>query len=203
MLSMTRRYHSPRRAATAEQTRRDIVEAAIRLHAGGVTELADLAREAGVALPTVRKHFSTRERVFEACTANVAQTAEPFPFADLAGIADPAQRISASVRRLYQLFETRLGLTWTAYRLAGESPAFAHVLERNQALVKRVADILVDGSGATFPDDRRGTLAAFVRGLLSPLVFRALRLEGGLDVDSAADQAAQAIGRALEVHTST
>ena len=200
---MTRPYHSPRRAATAEQTRRDIVEAAIRLHAGGVTELADLAREAGVALPTVRKHFSTRERVFEACTAHVVRSAEPFPLADLAGIADPAQRISASVRRLYQIFEARLGLTWTAYRLAGESPAFAHVLERNQTLVRRIAEILVDGSGTKFPDDRRAAVTAFVRGLLSPLAFRAMRLEGGLDVDSAADQAAQAIGRALEVHPST
>jgi AcrR family transcriptional regulator len=200
---MPRPYHSPRRAATAEQTRRDILEAAIRLHAGGVTELADLAREAGVALPTVRKHFATRERVFEACTAHVAQAAEPFPFADLAGIADPAHRISASVRRLYELFEMRLGLTWTAYRLAAESPAFAHVLERNQALVQHVADMLVDASRTKFPDGRRGTVTAFVRGLLSPLAYRALRLDGGLDVDSAADQAAQAIGRALEVHPST
>jgi AcrR family transcriptional regulator len=200
---MTRRYHSPRRAATAEQTRRDIVEAAIRLHSEGVTDLAHLAREAGVALPTVRKHFSTRERVFEACTAHVGQTAEPFPFADLAAIADPAQKISASVRRLYQLFEMRLGLTWIAYRLAGESPAFAQVLERNQVLVGRIADMLVDGAGTIFPDDRRGTVTAFVRGLLSPLAYRALRLEGGLDVDSAADHAAQAIGRTLEVHPST
>jgi AcrR family transcriptional regulator len=200
---MTRRYHSPRRAAMAEQTRLDIVEAAIRLHAGGVTEFADLAREAGVALPTVRKHFPTRERVFEACTAHIAETGEPFPLADLARISDPARRISASVRRLYQLFEARLGLTWTAYRMAGDSPAFAHVLERNQALIRRIAEMLVDGSGAKFPDGRRDTIVAFVRGLLSPLAFRAMRLEGGLDVDSAADHAAETIGRALEVHPST
>jgi AcrR family transcriptional regulator len=200
---MTRLYHSPRRAAMAEQTRLDIVEAAIRLHAGGVTELADLAREAGVALPTVRKHFPTRERVFEACTAHIAQMGETFPLAELAGISDPAERISASVLRLYQLFEARLGLTWTAYRMAGDSPAFAHVLERNQALVRRIAEMLVDGSGDEFPDGRRDTILAFVHGLLSPLAYRAMRLEGGLDVDSAAGQAAQAIGRSLEIHPST
>jgi hypothetical protein len=101
------------------------------------------------------------------------------------------------------LFEARLGLTWTAYRLAAESPGFAHVLERNQALVQRVADMLVDGSATKLPADRRGSVTAFVRGFLSPLAYRALRLEGGLDVDSAAEQAAQAIGRALEVHPST
>jgi hypothetical protein len=121
----------------------------------------------------------------------------------MAAIADPAERVSASVRRLFELFETRLGLTWTAYRLAGESPAFAHVLERNQALIRRIADVLIDGSATKLPDGRRGTVTALVRGLLSPLAYRALRLEGGLDIDSATDQAAQAIRCALEVHPPT
>lgn len=200
---MTRPYHSPRRAATAEQTRVDIVEAAIRLHAQGVTDLADLAREAGVALPTVRKHFSTRERVFQACTAHVARSTEPFPIADLAAIADPGERISTTVRRLYALFEARLGLTWTAYRLANESHAFAAVQDRNGALVRRIAEMLVTAAGSGVPKDREDVVIGFVHGLLSPLAYRALRLEGGLDIDSAADQAAAAIGRALGAHAST
>jgi AcrR family transcriptional regulator len=199
---VTRSYHSPRRAATAEQTRRDIIEAAIRLHARGVTELADLALEAGVALPTVRKHFATREGVFRACTAHVARSADPFPSADLGAIVDPVERISATVRRLYALFEVRLGLTWTAYRLAAESPALAAVLDRNGALVRAIAEMLVNGSGTAVPEDRRVAVTGFVNGLLSPLTFRALRLEGGLELDSAADQTAEAIGRALRVRAS-
>jgi AcrR family transcriptional regulator len=199
---MPRRYNSPRRAASAEQTRRDIVQAAIRLHGRGVTDLADLAREAGVAVPTVRKHFPTREHVFEACTAHVAQSAKPFPIAELATIADPVERISATVRGLYALFESRLGLTWTAYRLASESPAFARVLDRNGALVRRSAEMLVTGSGISLPEDHSQTVTGFVQGLLSPLVYRTLRLECGLDLDSASDQAVDAIGRALGVRAS-
>jgi AcrR family transcriptional regulator len=164
-----------------------------------VTELADLAREAGVALPTIRKHFSTRERVFEACTAHVAQSANPFPIAELAAIVDPVERISATVHELYAVFESRLGLTWTAYRLAGESPAFARVLDRNGALVGRIAELLATGPGIAIPEDRRETVTGFLRGFLSPLVYRALRLEGGLNLDSASYQAADAIGRALGV----
>jgi AcrR family transcriptional regulator len=199
---MSRPYNSPRRAATAEQTRRDIIEAAIRLHAQGVTDLAELAVEAGVALPTVRKHFSTREGVFKACTAHVAQSAEPFPIAELARIASPVERISATVHRLYGLFDARLGLTWTAYRLAGESPAFAEVLDRNSALVRRLTTMLVTKAGSAIPKEHRNAVTGFVHGLLSPLAYRALRVEGGLDLDSAADQAAAAIGRVLGAHAS-
>jgi AcrR family transcriptional regulator len=199
---VTRAYNSPRRAATAEQTRLDIVEAAIRLHGRGVTELADLAREAGVALPTVRMHFPTRERVFEACTAHVAHSAKPCPIAELAAIAEPAERISATVNGLYAVFESRLGLTWTAYRLAGESPAFAQVLDRNGTLVRRIAEMLVTGTGIDVSEDRREAISGFVRGLLSPLVYRALRLEGSLGLDSASVQAADAIGRVLGVPAS-
>ena len=203
ILVVTRRYHSPRRAAAAEQTRRDIVEAATRLHGQGITELADVAREAGVALPTVRKHFSTREGVFKACIAHAVRSAEPFSVADLSGIADPAARISATVRRLYGLFEPRLGNTWTAYRLAGESAALAGVLERYWGLVRTIAEMLVSGSAVAVPEDRRVAVLGFIHGLLSPLTYRALRLEGGLDLDSAVDQTAVAIGRALGVRAST
>jgi AcrR family transcriptional regulator len=194
---MARRYNSPRRAASAAQTRRDIVEAAISLHGRGITDLPDLAREAGVALPTVRKHFATRERVFEACTAHIAQSAHPVPLADLAAVVDPAEQISATVRELYERFEARLGLTWTAYRLAGESAAFAAVLARNRTLARTAAEMLVSGPASAIPAGQRAAVTAFVGGLLSPLAFRALRLEGGLDLDGAIDQVAAAIGHAL------
>ncbi len=200
---MTRSYHSPRRAATAAQTRLDIVEAAIRLHARGVTDIAELATEAGVALPTVRKHFATRERIFEACTAHIAQSARPVQIPELAAIEDPVERISASVRQLYVRFEARLGLTWTAYRLADGSPSFAAVLERNAALARVIAEMLVSSSAITVPAARRDAVTGFVQGLLSPLAYRAMRLEGGLDLDTAADQVAAAIGHALGPRTSS
>ncbi|HEY8655864.1 MAG TPA: hypothetical protein VIN34_03910, partial [Candidatus Limnocylindria bacterium] len=140
---------------------------------------------------------------FKACIAHAVRSAEPFSVADLSGIADPAARISATVRRLYGLFEPRLGNTWTAYRLAGESAALAGVLERYWGLVRTIAEMLVSGSAVAVPEDRRVAVTGFVHGLLSPLTYRALRLEGGLDLDSAVDQTAVAIGRVLGVRAST
>ena len=195
---MPRAYRSPRRLATAAQTRRDIIEAAIRLHGQGVTDVATLAQEAGVALPTVRKHFPTRERVFEACTAHVAQSAQPFPIEQLAAIEDPTERVTRTVELLFARFEARLGLTWTAYRLADGSAAFAGALQRNQALARRLAEMLVAGVGSTaVPAGQAAVLGGFVQGLLSPLTYRAMRLEGGLDPGQAAEAVARAVSQAL------
>jgi AcrR family transcriptional regulator len=64
-----RSYHSPRRQAQAEATRREILEAAMRLferdgYAG--TTMAAIAAEAGVALKTVYVAFETKSGVLRA-----------------------------------------------------------------------------------------------------------------------------------------
>ena len=63
-----RRYESPRRAAQAEQTRRDIVTAAgllFRKRGYGVP-LAEIATEAGVVVETVYRIFGTKAALFRA-----------------------------------------------------------------------------------------------------------------------------------------
>jgi AcrR family transcriptional regulator len=63
-----RRYESPRRAAQADQTRRDIVTAAgvlFRERGYGVP-LADIASEAGVVVETVYRIFGSKAGVFRA-----------------------------------------------------------------------------------------------------------------------------------------
>jgi AcrR family transcriptional regulator len=63
-----RRYASPRRAAQAAQTRRDIVTAAGRLfrERGYGVPLADVASEAGVVVETVYRIFGTKAALFRA-----------------------------------------------------------------------------------------------------------------------------------------
>ena len=63
-----RRYESPRRAAQAAQTRRDIVTAAGRLfrERGYGVPLADIASEAGVVVETVYRVFGTKAALFAA-----------------------------------------------------------------------------------------------------------------------------------------
>jgi AcrR family transcriptional regulator len=63
-----RRYESPRRAAQADQTRRDIVTAAgllFRQRGYGVP-VADIAREAGVVVETVYRIFGSKAALFRA-----------------------------------------------------------------------------------------------------------------------------------------
>ena len=77
-----RRYQSPRRAAQAEQTRRDIVTAAGLLfrERGYCVPLADIASEAGVVVETVYRIFGTKAALFaaavEALLAGGASRAE-------------------------------------------------------------------------------------------------------------------------------
>ena len=95
---MARTYNSSRRAANAERTRQAIVEAAVRMHGQGITTLAAVAEEAGVALPTLTKHFPTREALFGACTHHVAERLEiPAPEEFLA-VPDPAEQVERLVR---------------------------------------------------------------------------------------------------------
>lgn len=64
-----RRYHSPRRAGQAAATRRAILEAAQRLferRGYAATTMAEIAREAGVALKTVYLAFETKSGVLRA-----------------------------------------------------------------------------------------------------------------------------------------
>jgi AcrR family transcriptional regulator len=63
-----RRYQSPRRAAQAEQTRRDIVMAAGLLFRdrGYGVPLADIAGEAGVVVETVYRIFGSKAGLFRA-----------------------------------------------------------------------------------------------------------------------------------------
>ncbi|HET7026721.1 MAG TPA: helix-turn-helix domain-containing protein [Candidatus Limnocylindrales bacterium] len=77
-----RRYESPRRAAQAEQTRRDIVTAAGRLfrERGYGVPMAVIADEAGVVVETVYRIFGTKAALFraavEALLAGGARRAE-------------------------------------------------------------------------------------------------------------------------------
>jgi AcrR family transcriptional regulator len=64
-----RRYHSPRRQAQAEATRRSILDAAQRLFEAqgyGATTMEAIADDAGVALKTVYVAFATKSRLLRA-----------------------------------------------------------------------------------------------------------------------------------------
>jgi AcrR family transcriptional regulator len=96
-----RRYRLERRAETAEQTRRRLVEATQQLHAEqGIyaTTMTQIAQRAGVSVGTAYHHFPTYANACAACSQRTAEMI-PFPTAEIfAGL----QTVDARVRRLAQ-----------------------------------------------------------------------------------------------------
>lgn len=69
MNSVSRTYRMTARAAAVEQTRANVLDAVIALHAERLSadiSLADVAGRAGVSVQTVLRHFSSRELLLEA-----------------------------------------------------------------------------------------------------------------------------------------
>ncbi len=102
-----RKYTLGRRAGTAEETRRRIVEATYHLHgAKGIaaTSLRDIAQRADVALGTVYNHFPTYDDVIVACGELTWELLRPPTPAIFEGIQERPKRIRTLVREVFAFY---------------------------------------------------------------------------------------------------
>jgi AcrR family transcriptional regulator len=171
---VTRQYDSSRRKHAAEETRNRILQAAIRLHWQGITEYEPLAQEAGCSLPTVRKHFPTKEELYRGCTRTFAETLTMPDLDSLAGITDPARRLEESVSEICRIHEAMFGYAWLGAHHRQDSPTLDAEMSAYEGLADAIAKIV---------SPKRSRKASVVRGLLDFLTYRALRLSGGLTPD--------------------
>jgi AcrR family transcriptional regulator len=188
---MTRKYDASRRQEAAAKTRQDILQAAMRLHWRGITEFEPLAREAGCSVATLRKHFPSKEALFQGCTHAFAATVKMPDPAALAALDDPAERLERSVAELCRFHEAQVGYAWLGARQRQDSPTLDAVMAAYDELTDAIAAIL------TPPGSARGSM---VRGLLDFLTYRALRLSGRLAPDDAARELIAAL-RPLTLET--
>lgn len=180
---MKRNYNGTHRADAAKRTRDQIVAAAFRLHGDGIIDMDALADEAGVSGATVRKHFPTRETIFENCTAYGFHLV-PAPDLELIRqIEDPAGRTRQAVHEAYSFHEALLGQTWSAFKYEHESPALANALVQMENLISLIAEAVLE-VWPSADHTSRGLLLA----MLGPLSYRALRVDGGLTPAEAIDQ---------------
>ena len=168
---MVRKYDSSRRKKAAEKTREEILQAAMRLHWRGITEFGPLAREAGCSLATLRRHFPSKEALFQGCTHAFAATLVLPDLGALAALGDPRQRLEQCVAELCRIHEAQLGYAWLAAWQRQDSPTLDAVMNAYDGLTDAVARIV------TLPGSNRAPL---IRGLLDFLTYRALRLSGRL-----------------------
>jgi AcrR family transcriptional regulator len=72
-----RAYRSPLRAQQAEETRARILDATVRVMAGGLASVSipAVAREAGVSVPTIYRHFGTKRDLLAAVYPHLVRRA--------------------------------------------------------------------------------------------------------------------------------
>ena len=176
---MIRKYDSAKRKKAAKQTREDILQAALKLHWEGITEFGPLAREAGCSVATLRKHFPSKESLFQSCTRTFAETLTVPDLAALGETNDPEQRIRKSVSELCRIHEAMFGYAWLSEHQRKDSPT----LEAEMIGYEGLTDAIV---GIVTPPGF--TKAPLVRGLLDFLSYRALRLSGKLPPEEVTEE---------------
>jgi AcrR family transcriptional regulator len=109
MRSETRSYVSPRRKQQADETRRRIADAARRLlgkKGYAETTIAEIAAEAGVALPTVYANFGSKQGILNALIDRAIFTVEYETLVAEAFAQDrPAARLRVAARIACEIYE--------------------------------------------------------------------------------------------------
>lgn len=185
---MKRAYDSTRRRDAAERTRKDIVRAAIKLHWDGVTDFASMANEAGCSESTVRKHYPTKEHLFQDCTEAFGETLEMPDLAALERIHDRADRVASAVREMLRVHESMFGYAWFSAQARADSPTLDTVMASYEELADAISEVVSPAGSAK---------AGVVRGLLDFLTYRALRTSGGLSPEQACDEIHDMVRHAL------
>lgn len=100
-----RTYQSGLRAEQAEDTRRRILDAALRVMATGLASLSvpAVAREAGVSVPTVYRHFRTKPELLTAVLHHAMRKAGLDEVADPRSLDELRPTIRALIERLDNL----------------------------------------------------------------------------------------------------
>lgn len=103
-----RKYRQDKRSATAEETRKRIVDATVALHAEkGIvaTSIKDIAARADVGIGTVYHHFPTYDDVVRACGPRIQEiTHAPMPEIFI-GVEGLDKRIERLVLELFAYYE--------------------------------------------------------------------------------------------------
>lgn len=185
---MTRRpYQLARRAETAQETRRRIVQATFELHGEqGVAEttMKQIADRAGVGVGTVYHHFPTLDQTVQACGQMVTETFPPPGEEVFAGVAGLRERLIRLARAIwahqdYLVFDR-------IRRDQDQVPMLRPFIEAEAE--HRLA--LTRAALAPFAVDR--DLARVAAALLDIDVYRSLQ-RTGLSLDAAAESVADLI----------
>jgi AcrR family transcriptional regulator len=177
----TRTYQSTLRAEQAEETRHRILDAALRVMTTGLAQLSvpAVAREAGVSVPTVYRHFGTKAELLAEIYPHAARRA------GLDRIPDPSSAgdVKGAVRALIE----RLDAMGDMDRAAFASPIADEV--RHATMPSRFARVrrMAESIEPTLSDADRDRIARLMVVVLSQSALRTWRDHLGVSADQAAE----------------
>ena len=191
-----RRYRPPGRERQARRTRAGIVAAAQRRfleHGYAGTTMRAVARDAGVALPTVELAFGTKARLLKAVIDTaIAGDDEPVPMlargwaAEAEAATDPAAFVAVFARVLVESAGRAAGVTLAALEGARVDGDMAAVADQLMAQREVMAAWLVDGLLRRSPlraGVDRASAGDTVWALMDPAVFHRLTGDRGWSRD--------------------
>jgi AcrR family transcriptional regulator len=177
----TRGYDSPLREEQAQRTRERILDAALRVISSGIANVSmpAIAREAGVSVATVYRHFPTKADVLAAVYPHVARQHGLDQLPDPTSLND----LRESIRRIFERVD---GLDDLA-RAAMASPGAAEV--RHATMPSRMARVgrIADGLGSDISDEARARFTRLLIVLTASASLRMWRDHIGASVETAAD----------------
>jgi len=184
-----RRYQLGRRAETADETKRRIVEATFQLHGEqgiAATSMTDIARRAGVSVGTVYHHFPSYTDTIVACAAYTVEHAPAPTAAVFEGAASRAERIARLAQALFEFYE-RVPALSSVRRDRHMADVLDHVAREE---VRNRQALAGEAVGAD------GPMALFAA-LLDIDVYRALRRQG-FGTAEAAERVAAMVSLAMD-----
>ncbi|MGF1615559.1 MAG: TetR/AcrR family transcriptional regulator [Gammaproteobacteria bacterium] len=140
-----RPYRMRKRLKSQDETRRRIVEAAMRLHeeiGPRATTISAIAERAGVQRLTVYRHFPDDTAVFEACTAHWLSLNPPPDPQIWQLVTEPWDRLRKALLAFYDYYRATQGMWTVSHRDVAEVPALQGPMTDFAAFVATVADDL-------------------------------------------------------------
>lgn len=182
-----RSYESPLREEQADATRERILEALVRAMAGGLATLSvpAVAREAGVSIPTIYRHFGSKAGLLDALGPYVTAKAGLVPQIMPETLEDFGDTTRTIFRNLDAMDAT--------LRAAMASQLGREVRQAAMPWRRGIHRDVIRRSAPELPNEEIERLTDLSIVLTSSGTFRVYRDYLGLDVDEAADRALWAL----------
>jgi len=182
-----RAYRSELRADQAAATRERIIEATVRVLAKGLADVTipAIAREAGVSVPTVYRHFATKRALFAALQPHLRQRTGIDRIAAPTSIDGLRDTLESLIGRMDDIDDVM--------RAAHASPAAEEVRRVHAPSRFKLARTLVDGIAQQLSEADRDRIARLLVIMTASPALRMWRDDFGASVHEVADDIDNAI----------